>query len=74
MSVRGVTMEIGRGFERERHQDAIRHLAESLGKPLAVVQEVYERELELLAPEVKVKDYLTVLVSRRVKDRILREV
>lgn len=61
-------------FDRERHLDAIRRLADSLGKPLEVVQSLYERELERLSPDARVKDYLTVLVTRRVKDQLIHEV
>jgi hypothetical protein len=66
-------MESGRVFDSKHHQDAIRRLADSLGTPLETVQSLYERELERITPEARIKDYLAVLISRRVKDQLIHQ-
>jgi hypothetical protein len=54
--------------ERARHQAAIHYLARELGFPEPEVGRVYERELVRLNSQARVKDFLTVLVGRRVKE------
>jgi hypothetical protein len=66
-------METSPVFELQRHQDTIRRLADALGTSVDVVQSLYQKELERLTPEARVKDFLSVLVARRVKARLLQQ-
>jgi predicted transcriptional regulator len=53
--------------ERSTHQDEIHRLGNLLGIPEEKVREIYESELSLLAEDAKIRDYLAILVSHRVK-------
>jgi uncharacterized protein DUF3562 len=58
--------------EEAVHLDAMESLAEEANRPLAEVKRLYERELMRLKPGARVRDYLVVLASRRVRDRLSR--
>lgn len=51
-------------------QAAIEHLASELGIPQPEVGRVYEQELDKLGAHAKVKDFLPLLVERRVKESL----
>jgi len=57
-----------RDSEERRHRQAIQSLAESMGLPLNKVSELYERELMILNRTARIKIYLSILVSRKVRD------
>ena len=54
--------------ERELHLRAIDMLSRETGIVVAEIIPLYEMELEKLRKTARVNDFLTVLVSRRVKD------
>ena len=58
--------------ERRQHASAIDALCRDLGAPREQVSTLYESVLAQVADRVRVKDYLSIFVSRRVK-RVLRE-
>ncbi len=53
--------------ERNTHQAAIHRLGTLLGIPEEKIREIYEFELERMAEDAKIRDFLAVLVSHRVK-------
>jgi hypothetical protein len=57
-------------IEKRQHLNAIQSLARDLEIPMGVVSELYESELVNLKQVVRIKDFLTVIVSRRVKETI----
>lgn len=60
--------------EEKLHLNAIRSIARETGFPEADVGLVYERALEKLKEHAKIKDFLPVLVKRKVKDMLLKSV
>ena len=60
--------------ERLQHLTAIHNLALDLGISEDFLKKCYEKELISLKERARVKDFLTVLVTRRIKDkRYLKE-
>jgi hypothetical protein len=57
--------------ERNTHQAEIHRLGTILGIPEEKIREIYEFELERMSEDAKIRDFLAVLVSHRVKS-ILR--
>jgi hypothetical protein len=57
--------------EKTLHARAIKTLARDLKSPEAQISQIYELELEKLKVDARVKEFLTVLVSRRIRE-ILR--
>jgi hypothetical protein len=57
--------------ERNTHQAEIHRLGTILGIPEEKIREIYEFELERMSEDSKIRDFLAVLVSHRVKS-ILR--
>ena len=53
--------------DRQKHLDAIRHIAGDLARPVEEIAERYEAELTQLKGRARIQDYLSVLVSKRVK-------
>lgn len=53
---------------KKRHARALEILARDTGVPVDKVGRLYELELEKLKKGARIKDFLTLLVSRRVKD------
>lgn len=54
--------------EKLRHDWAVQRLVSESGLPAKEVDTLYERALRELKKEARVKEYLTILASRRVKD------
>jgi hypothetical protein len=57
--------------EKSRHDSAIQRLAEDLRRPLNEIDALYEGALREMKKTARVKDYLIILASRQVKDRLL---
>lgn len=55
-----------------QHESAIQSLVEKTELPRETVAEIYNAELEALEPEVRITQFLSLIVSRRVV-RSLRE-
>jgi hypothetical protein len=58
--------------EERQHSKAIQMLAKELGAPESEIRRLYEEILCSIKGGARIKDYLTVLVSRNVKDVIRR--
>jgi hypothetical protein len=58
------------GREQAKHLHMIHILASELGREEAEVGRVYEAEFERLNSRARVKDFLLVLVGRRVKENL----
>ena len=56
--------------EKRQQLNAIQMLALDMRIPMDVISQLYEVELGELKQSVKIKDFLTVLVSRRVREMI----
>ena len=54
--------------EAKQHHAAITHLAENLHRSELGVRPLYERVLARFNRTARIRDFLTVLVSRRVRD------
>lgn len=59
--------------EQRQHLSAIHVLASTFGLSEDSVRQLYERELESLIGHARVRDFLSVLVIRRLKEKIGRE-
>jgi Protein of unknown function (DUF3562) len=57
--------------EQKKHRQSVENLAGYLDMPRERVVAVYEQELVLMGRIARIRDYLPILVSRRVK-RLLR--
>lgn len=58
--------------ERRHHLHAVQIVARDTGRSIEEVISVYEIELKSLKSRARVKDYLSVLVSQRVKSLLRR--
>jgi hypothetical protein len=56
--------------EHAKHLAMIHHLADELGFPEPEVGRIYEQEFHRLSAHARVKDFLFVLVGRRVKENL----
>lgn len=56
--------------EHAKHLAMIHYLADELGCPEPEVGRVYEAEFSRLSAQAKVKDFLFVLVGRRVRESL----
>ena len=56
--------------DRPQHSRAIQMLARDLRIPVEEIQILNERTLRSFKERARIKDYLTILVSRNVKDMI----
>jgi hypothetical protein len=65
-------MQIEDEAERRQHLDAIQSLTKDLGSPAEEVRQVYESVLEEFQKVANVRIFLTIIVSKAVKD-LLRE-
>lgn len=54
--------------EKKRHNNVIQRLAQDLGVDEAEIRRVYELKLGELKEHARIKDYLTVFVSRKVRE------
>lgn len=57
----------GNALERVWHQRSIQALADTTAQPLVVIIPVYEQVLAELRPAARLKEYLPIFVSRRVR-------
>lgn len=57
--------------EEQRHSNAIEMLAKDLGISVNRIHYLYEMILKEFIKDSKIKDYLPILVSRRVKDIVI---
>jgi hypothetical protein len=58
--------------EQKKHRQSVEDLSEFLDIPWDLILAIYERELALMKQRARVRDYLPILVSRRVKNLLLR--
>jgi hypothetical protein len=56
-------------FEKRQHLSAIHYLATDLGMPEDYLRQLYENELMSLKEQARIKDYLSVLVIKRMRER-----
>jgi hypothetical protein len=56
--------------EMQKHLSAIHLLSKASGISEDYIRSLYERELALLKTNARIKDFLSVLVSRRIKEHI----
>jgi hypothetical protein len=57
-------------IEAIAHEEAIASLIEETHLPEEVVRRVYERELVLLKPDARVKDYLLLFTVRKARETL----
>jgi hypothetical protein len=57
--------------EHAKHLAMIHYLANELGLPEPEVGRIYEQEFGRLSAQARVKDFLPLLVGRRVRDSLL---
>jgi hypothetical protein len=57
-------------LEQRLHERAIERLSRDVGKPAPEIRSVYEPLLGRLKEGARIKEYLVVLVSRKVKDML----
>ena len=58
--------------EQKKHRQSAENLSAALDVPVERIIAVYEHELILIGQVARIRDYLPILVSRRVKD-LLRQ-
>lgn len=58
--------------EWKKHLDTIEILAEQSGAPRTEVGRLYQAELERIDPTTRVRDFLPVLIARKVKEDLRR--
>lgn len=58
--------------EKSRHDSAVKSLADELGLPIKEIGAVYEGAFEELRKGARIKDYLMILATRKVKDLLYR--
>jgi len=58
-------------IEKRQHLSAIHNLAIDLRISEDFLQKVYETELNSLKAQAKIKDFLTVLVIKRIKEKAI---
>jgi hypothetical protein len=56
-------------FEKRQHLSAIHNLATNFGVPEDSVRRLYEHELLSLKAHARVKDFLSILVLRKMKEK-----
>lgn len=54
--------------EKKQHIYAIRLLSEELSKPVEVIRPIYEEILLEMKKQARVKEYLSILVCRTIRD------
>ena len=59
--------------DNDLHVRAIDRLVQELGVPAEEVNRLYREHLEEMKKDIKVKTFLPILVSRAVKERLLRQ-
>lgn len=53
--------------ERKKHLVTIEMLAQQSGAPMAEVVKLYREELERVMPSTRIRDFLPILVARKVR-------
>lgn len=61
------------GIEKRSHLNAVKMLAGDFNISEEEITNIYEIELEKLNKEARIKDFLSVLVIRRVKEILLKK-
>jgi hypothetical protein len=56
--------------EKRQHLSAIQALTFSLGMSENIVRELYENELQSMIARASVRDFLSVIVIRRIREKI----
>jgi len=56
-------------FEKRQHLSAIHYLATDLGMPEEFLRQLYEHELLALKENARIKDYLSVLIIKRMREK-----
>jgi len=54
--------------EKKQHDNAIRMLCEELSKPEVIIRPLYEEILLEMKKTARIKDYLSILVCRTIRD------
>jgi hypothetical protein len=54
--------------EKRLHANAINQLCQELSKPAENIRPIYEKVLSELKREAKIKDYLSILVARTIRE------
>ncbi len=68
----GLQLESNDKTEQIKHRQSVEYLSGILGMPRERIIAVYEQELNQMGRMVQVRDYLPILVSRRVKNLLQR--
>lgn len=58
-------------FEKRRHLSAVHLLAMDLGISEDTIRQQYEDELKALTEHARIRDFLSVLVIKRIKDKVI---
>jgi hypothetical protein len=56
--------------DKQKHLSAIRLLAINLGLPEDSIRRLYEYELRSLMKRARIRDFLSVLIIRRIREKI----
>jgi hypothetical protein len=56
-------------FEKRQHLSAIHALATDLGMSEDLLRQLYENELQSLKEHARIKDFLSVLVMKRMREK-----
>ena len=56
--------------EKKKHLDTIEKLAQQSGVPEPEVEELYKTELRRIMPSTRIREFLPILIGRKVKDDI----
>ena len=59
--------------EQMKHRQSVEYLSGTLDVPRDCIVAVYEQELKLMERMARIRDYLPILVSRRVKELVQRD-
>jgi len=54
--------------EKKKHQQSMEELCRFLNMPLEQIAKAYLQELDVMKRTARIKDYLPILVSRKVKN------
>ncbi|HVL76470.1 MAG TPA: DUF3562 domain-containing protein [Noviherbaspirillum sp.] len=57
----------GAANDAGRHAAAVASLATELDRPIDEIEALYEDELERMRPQASIQDFLSILVSKRVR-------
>ena len=60
-------------LEKNKHDSAIQKLTQELDVPAEKVRQLYEKVLGVYKEEATITDFLPILVSRSVKESLIRQ-